>query len=218
MSLLTSELQDFQYYINKCPLYLRNSQSFLEHFRQWYDLLVGDSKQSGIVGTADTILSLINIFDDDYVEKLANLENGGNDILVKIGQLFNVRPTFSVTYTHNSETITAAISLTTYEFLLLIRAQIIKNYWDGSYSEIREFYDKSNLPIFYKSEASGTVDVYWFNFNEESPSDNLKHMFFAGLLTVKSMGIDYSYSIQNLATLLLWDTDGRAWDEGEWAL
>ena len=56
MSILIDKLKDFDYYVKKCPLYLQNSDGFIEHFRIWYDFLNTQEK------AGEEVLNLINIF------------------------------------------------------------------------------------------------------------------------------------------------------------
>lgn len=76
MSILPPILSDFNYYKNKLPMYLRNNESFLSHFKIWFDFLIGEKSKltNGLVGAADSLLDLINVWDKDYFQKLNKLK------------------------------------------------------------------------------------------------------------------------------------------------
>lgn len=218
-NLIPKELQDFEYYLNKCPLYLQNSEGFVEHFRIWYDFLIST------IPSSEKFLSLIDVFDENYLQTINELEGEGSDLLDKIGKIFNVRRIFTVEYEENGEKVEKNISLTNYEFLLFVRAQIIKNYSNGTYQQMREFYDKSNLLIYFSPTSnSAIVNVYLLEISNSNISytENIQELFKSGLLTIESMGIEYLYSIQNYNKILIWDkavdNEYTGWDYGEWIL
>lgn len=226
MSILIDKLKSFDYYKQKLPLYLQNSYGFIEHFRIWYDLLVGQSNVTGVVGVSDTILDLIGIFDADYIEKL-NVYEGSesgtkSDLLDKLGNLFGVKRGVRVTYYNSSNTLVSEnITLDNKDFLLLIKAQVIKNYCNGSYLQIKEYYENSGLFIVTKNTTSpATVDIYLNDIPDSkyTYSENVRKLFLSGLLNIKSMGIRYLYSIQSLFDILIWDNETKGWDEGAWAI
>lgn len=222
------ELLEFEYYVKKCPLYLQNDENFLEHFRIWYDLLAGTNEENGTVNTSLNILYFMNIFDNDYLENINKLKDDSLkiDILEKLGNLFNVKRNFSVSYVDNNQQVSESLNLTDEEFLLLIKSRIIKNYSNGSYQQMREFYDKAGLQIYYKSEQSGSVNVILLVSDgtlSYNYTDNIKKMFKAGLLTIQSMGIQYNHTVTDYNVLLIWKenddgsiSDSRGWDTGVW--
>lgn len=224
------ELLEFEYYVKKCPLYLQNDENFLEHFRIWYDLLAGTNQENGTVNTSLNILYFMNIFDNDYLENINKLKDDSLkiDILEKLGNLFNVKRNFSVTYTENNQIKNESLNLSDEEFLLLIKSRIIKNYSNGSYQQMREFYDKAGLQIYYKSEQSGSVNIVLLVSDgtlSYNYTDNVKKMFKAGLLTIQSMGIQYNHTITDYNVLLIWKEnddgsviDATGWDVGVWYL
>lgn len=223
MSIIPDILKTFDYYKNKLPLYLQNDEAFLEHFRIWYDFLVGESSNTGVAGIEDTLLSLINIFDDNYLEFINSLKEDPNDdtetsdILDKLGNIFNIKRNFSVTYKVNNVLTTFPIELNDKDFITFIQAQIIKNYSDGSYKQMREFYDKAGLYILFASDSPASTRVYLINTPEKTYSNNIRHIFAGGLLTIESMGITYDYSEQSIEDMLIWnekdDSDEYGWGD-----
>ena len=224
MSIINEKIYNFDYYVKKLPLYLRNSDGFIEHFRIWFDLL------TSVVENSDQILNLINIFDEEYLTRINELdesvEKNKSDFLDKLGAIFNVKRNFSVTYISEGSPVIKQLSLDNKEFLLLIRAQIIKNYSDGSYIQMRKFYDSAKLKIYFYSNSPASVQVYLLNIPGSADfdySNNVLDMFYAGLLCIESMGITYAYSQQNYDDILVWADEDELlgyneWDDGEWAI
>ena len=229
VSILPNDLKSFEYYKRKLPLYLQNSEGFVEHFRIWYDMLVGKNEEDsfdGIIPVADTILYLFDIFSDDYLDEILKLDDSGfgdetfgtnQTVLDNIGQLLGVKRIFTVEYMQRGEKVIKQLTLNNEEYLLLIRATIIRNYFDGTYGELTEYYKKADLQIVNLSNptTSGEANVYLINDTYYNYSDNVKAMFYAGLLTVKSLGISYTYNIVDFVLMALWDTY-QVWDTGEW--
>lgn len=236
MSILNENLKDFNYYKQKVPMYLRASESFLSHFKIWYDMLVG-YQDKGIVPVGDTILDLVNIFADDFLDKIKNLDGSGvdehnrygtnSDFLDKLASLFSVTRKFSVKYLLNNVETKEELSLNNEELLILIKCQIIKNYSDGTYSQIKKFYEDCGLYMFILTDSEvATVDLI-LGIDENAGegdaghySDNIKKMFLAGLLRVEHLGIKYRQAIIVLDKFLIWDSteEKHEWDTGLWGL
>lgn len=224
-SIVPDKLKDFDYYKQKLPLYLQNSYGFIEHFRIWYDMYVGTGEYAGIIHVSDVLLSLLNIFDDDYLDYINNMpeSNSGtqSDILDKIGNLFGVKRQFSCTYFDNYNYITDELVLNNEEFLILIKGQIIKNYCEGTYEQIEQYYNSTGLKIcITTSELSNAEShTYLITTDDSDYSDNIKKMFLAGMLRIESMGIKYIDIYSNFSGLLRWDSGvvNEVWDAGVWA-
>lgn len=224
-SIVPDKLKDFDYYKQKLPLYLQNSYGFIEHFRIWYDMYVGTGEYAGIIHVSDVLLNLLNIFDDDYLDYINNMpeSNSGtqSDILDKIGNLFGVKRQFSCTYFDNYNYITDELILNNEEFLILIKGQIIKNYCEGTYEQIEQYYNSTGLKIcITTSELSNAEShTYLITTDDSDYSDNIKKMFLAGMLRIESMGIKYIDIYSNFSGLLRWDSGvvNEVWDAGVWA-
>lgn len=254
-SVLPEILQDFDYYKHKLPMYLQQSDGFLSHFRIWYDFLVSDKKivlndidypYTSIVGSADTLFNLLNIFDiavDDYggivdnylnyINALAEVDESDEytcDILDKLAALFGLTRSFQVSY--GLPKIYKRVKLTNSELLLLIRTQIIRNYCDGSYEQIRAYYETVGLRVLMYYDGSAQLTNYLLSISnaQYTYTDNVQYLFLAGLLTIQSMGIAYSYAIYDETKALFWATadtyieDALGWEDednqtgGEWII
>lgn len=242
VSILPDKLATFEYYENKLPMWLKSSKTFKEHFRIWFDFLVtsttglfcsesticSDStivqgvQYAGVIHTLDRILALVDIFDDNYFKDESSKLSEQDDWLDKIGKLFGVKRTLSVTNIEDGKPVKYDLILNNFDFLKLIQCQIINNYYDGSYSQVKSYYEKTGLKVVYStSTVPATCDVYLLNAeDEESYSDNMKKLFLSGLLLIKSAGITYTTAQLSLASLLIWDkaVDSKytGWDYGEW--
>ena len=222
--LIPLTIREFRYYERKLPLYLRNDDCFVEHFRLWYELMMGEgddnmgiaiSEFKGVSPTSDLLLYLLNIYDKDFLSIISQLKDYDDncDLLDMIGNLFGLRRTFSLEYyeTATSTTKTAAtVSLTDKEFLMLIKAQIIRNYCDGTYEQVMQYYADAGLQILpvYNSTYDASVDAY---LNEDKDvTDNISKLFRGGYLTIEHLGIRYTYTITEMVNFLVWaDANGQ---------
>lgn len=216
-SIVKEELQSLDYYINKLPQYLRASESFQEHFKIWYKIL-----KYGIVDNADIMLNLLLIFDENYFDYLASVDETmtptGNecDILEKIGSIFGVTRNFRITYSeggviHTNEN----INLNNEEFLILIKSQIIRNYCEGTREQIEKYYKSVGVQLYTETDNSdhATANLYLTTGASGTSyeySDNIKKMFLAGLFTIESLGIVYTHSFIDVSRILFWD-EGNTW-------
>lgn len=211
--MIIKKLLDFKYYYDKLPLYLRNSESFPEHFRIWCEFL------NGLDTTSDKLLGMVDIFDSKYITKYGDI---CDDYLNKLGKLYGVTRTFSVVVKENGVDTIKPLSLTQSEFILLIKSQIIKNFYQGTNEELEKFYAEANLPIVMKTSTIATCDYTLFLGvvnGIDSSATNIINMFKSGLLTIQSAGILYTYDVYDSSRILMWDTSDRTWGElngGEW--
>lgn len=239
VSVLNDKLRPFSYYEQKLPLYLRNSFGFVEHFRIWYQLLVGEelfasnaqvvsdslrvSGGSSIIKTIDKLFELLNIFDlncvqahnqsydsnEHYLSLLNETpdsdEGKAADILDKIGSLFGLRRQFSLVVDGTEY----MLNLNNRDFLIFIKCTVIKNYFDGTYGELSAFYKSVGLPIFILTDTiSAQCNMQLINLEDSvySPSEDVKRLFLAGMLTVESAGIQYTYIIHGVQDLAIFDS------------
>ena len=229
MSFVPDKIKSYEWYYNKLPLYLKNSYGFSEHFKIWYELLISGDK-NGIVNVGDTLLYLFNIFDENFLQTIANLPDSGategncgtvSDFLDKLGYLFGVIRNFSVTYKNdNNENVTEDLSLNNEDFLLLIKAQIIKNYCEGTYEQIKGYYNSAGLDVFLITTEDGASAHVYLGATPDSTkySLNVEKMFKSGLMRIESMGITYTEGVRALDWFLTWDSTKAKeyWDAGVW--
>lgn len=236
--LLPKELRSFRYYERKLPLWLRNDEAFVQHFRLWYELCMGLGDEtnniaikefSGIAPSSDLLLYLLNIYSDDFLSIVSELSDDTNsqfDLIDKLGELFGLKRTFSIDYYDSPSDVEKThltITLTDSEYITLIKAQIIRNYCNGSYEQILQYYVDANLEIIMINSDEYDASVNAYLNNNANLTDNIKALFKAGFLTVESLGIHYTYLISDILNTLLWaDVNGqkslKTWDEGVWAI
>lgn len=221
MALLPQPLTTFEYYVRKCPSYLQNSSGFLSHFKFWYDYVMFDvnlSTSGGVLNVEDNFLRLLDIYADDYLELLNSLRRSTDtDFLDKLASLFGVSRALTITYFEDNQFKTSSIKLTDSELLIFIKCQIIRNYCNGTYEQLKKYYTSTGLIVrLLTSTDSATVDMYLIALTDDQYSDNIKHLFLSGLLTVKSVGIQYRHSVITIENILIWDEEN--WDEGEWII
>ena len=152
-----------------------------------------------------------------------NRYGDNSDWLDKIGELFGVKRALSVQYTENNIVKIDQLNLNNEDFLKLIQCQIIKNYFNGSYEQIKQYYEKVGLRVLYiNAEEEATCNVYLLKTEDSAfdYSDNIKKLFLSGLMLIESAGIKYTTGVIDLGALLIWDKAVTAkytgWDYGEW--
>ena len=231
-SILPDKLRTFKYYVEKLPLYLQNSYGFIEHFRIWYDFMMSNSTTNGMIDVADLILYLLNIFDDDFLDTIKDLDGANvsvthpygtkSDILDKLGLFFGVSRNFSVDYIEHDEPVNEELSLDNKDFLTLIKCEIIKNYCEGTYEQISSYYASAGLNVYVLTDNDNPATSYLYLaeiIGSSEYSDDVKTMFKAGMLRIESMGIEYINLLETPSGLLIWDTSYgslEGWDVGVW--
>lgn len=213
--MLSNKLLSWDYYYHKLPLYLRNSYGFQEHFKILWNLLVDCDLAE------DNLLELFDINNPDYESKIMSLYddpyNYNFNFLDNLGSLFNVQRNLTVQYKDkNDNNIVKKLYLNNHEFLELIKAQIIQNNFNGTYLQIRNFYDNLGWPIYmFNSDDNAEVYVYFNKSDFDNLSSNEKDLFYANIFTIKSMGIVYHTSIREIKAIGVWNVSN--WQKGYWS-
>ena len=228
-SMIPAAIKDFDYYRHKLPIWLQNSTCFVQHFKIWFDIFVGDRQVSGTSTVNDVIENLLNIFDDNYLTYIVSFEGSNadvenfdygdaSDILDKIGALFGVTRRFNLTYDVEGVETTTTFSLSNYTFLTLIKAQIVKNYCEGSQQQIQQYYQSCGLPILVTTDDNTTCSLVLSLASlpqmTQTDQDDIIALFYSGLLTIDCVGVSYTYLVVgDIQSLLIWDRANWA-DEG----
>jgi len=191
--------------------------------KDYYDYDRGSMSTNAIASTIDLLFEMLNIFDLNctenhpsgyesnqhflsFINSIENSENGTkSDILDKIGNLFGLKRRFSIDVSGT----TYELNLNNADFLTLIRCTIIKNYFDGSFEQISKYYKDAGLPVFVLTTGSAQCEMHLIDLedSEYAQSADIQKMFLAGLLTVESVGISYTYSIHTINNLAIFDSE-----------
>lgn len=223
--IISKQLLTFDYYFQKVPLYLRNDDNFMTHFKIWCEALIGnvaiDNKfqENGVAPSVDILLTLVDIFANDYLQNVQQLVDASTtnfEFLDLLGLLFGVYRNFSINDNN--------VSLNNEDLLLLIKAQIVRNYHNGSMKQTNEYYQKVSSQLITSTDPENVAHeiVYW-NANVSDVSDNKKLLFYNGLLTIEHLGISQTLAIFPITDVMFWaDENGqngsKTWDEGVWAI
>lgn len=213
--MLSEKLKSWEYYKNKLPLYMQNSYGILEHFDILYNILINLDKNE------DEFLSLFDIMSSTYLNDVVykydtSEEQKSFRFLDILGKFFGITREFNINLNDEDK----HLSLTNSELLKLLKVQVIKNNFDGSYEQLHEFYDSIGLPIyFYLSNTSANVNVIvdskYFNgeyLEIQTLTQNEIDMINAGLFNVESLGIKYTNLILELDYIGVWDNSPFSWD------
>ena len=186
--MLIDKLKDWQYYYKKLPLYMRNSYGIQDHFKMIFDFMIN------LEDIEKNVCEAFDILQDNYIDIIAKYDSiDGYDfeVLDILGAIYGVNRSLNVTYENTVHSIVnKALYLTNKEFYMLIKARIIQNNYDGTYEQARNYYDSIGLPI-YMFSSSNPAECYLYLGSNENTSDNLRSLFLANLLTLKSVGITY---------------------------
>ena len=210
--MLNEKLLDWKYYFNKLPVYLQNAPCFPEHFKIWYELL------TNINSFSDDLLGLLNIYDEEYLDKY---NDKCSEFLDYIGALYGVKRHFSVNIDGieiyidlESTSPTRTLRDNNKDFLILIKCQICKNYNDGTWSQIKQYYNDAGLTIFSYSVASNPANVNIYLQNSET-SSQVNSMFLGGLLTVQNLGITQNLELSSTLNSFLIFDGNKEWSQDE---
>lgn len=189
-------------------------------------LIVGEPlRYTGVIPSSDCLLYLLNLYDEDYLNTINNLETTEHttsdsqcDMLDKIAKLFGLTRHVKVTYDNEGVPTTEYLDLNNKELLMLLKAQIIKNNWNGTFETLKSFYNDIglNCHIYTASAIDDTEPTAYckmvlVNRHFSPYSSNILKMFKAGLLRTESLGIMYDDTIVDSGIFGIWD-------EGIWGL
>ena len=222
MSFYQEELTKFEYYKKYIPLFYRNSYGFVDQFKMLFEMIL-NSPNNGIIFAGDSVLSGYNIFDENYLTWLNDLDPSGMtcDILEKVASIFGVDRQYTINSDENSlETLT----LTNEEMLMLIKCEIIKNNFMGTREECNRLYDMIGLNIFSLNVEQwgdhAKCRLVLASTPERPYSENIRKLFKAGYLHIASIGIQYIFDELVIPSgTLIWDSQQQSemWDFGGWS-
>lgn len=207
-SLIDLEIKEFNYYQKKVPLFYQNSYGFLDMLRSMFNPL-----RQGIKVMEDLLYGRY-IFDNDYSEWINMLEGSEEGTVSSILDHFAEYYGLSRILAVNGEELT----LTNDELLLLIRAQVIKNNFDGTAKQARQFYSRAlsgyNSEIVVATTGSAKAKAYLRigSLVDKPITDNIKKLFLGGYLTIESVGIQYTYEIAEISKKYRFTLEGNSYE------
>lgn len=204
-------------------------------------------RQSSIISSMRDIFNSLNIFNKDDDGRSSNISTSSTDYLAflntiresstetevidKLAHLYGVSRNFSVQYSVSGTATTKELNLTDEALMLLIKCQVIKNAYKGTFEQLKELYSMIGLPVMIITEG---LDESTGNYKNAhcrlillrqtdtdytgtgNPLLGVEDMFLAGLLTIQSLGIKYTYELYTAGTIAIFDsTDtNRVFDAG----
>ena len=215
MSILPEELQSFEYYRGLTPMYLQDVHGFLEQVKIWFNSTMqkssiltcgtdvpcgveADTRTESIVSVIDKTFAFLDIFNTSgqHLSESA-------DILDKLASLFGVSRQFSVTIENEKK----QLNLSDNDLLILIKCQVIKNFFNGTHEHLMRCFEIVNLPVMPLTDTQPAhCKMYMLLQDENKVSQNVKDMFLSGMLSVESMGIYYTYAIQIAQNIAIFDS------------
>lgn len=213
-NILPDKLLSNDYYYNRLSMQLRSD----DNIKKQVDTYVGII--NNISDVLESIINYFDIFNEKYFEINNILKSGtSNFLLDDIGKFFGINRIMNVEYVDSegifgekNETHLETITLTNIEMLTLIQVAISRNNFYGTAEELLNLYNndssligKLNIIYAWGNNDTGISDplvcqVYFRNYlniiNTLGFSDNIIKLFYAGLLTIESLGITYLKALQ----------------------
>lgn len=219
--MLIDKLKAWEYYYKKLPLYMRNSYGIKEHFEIIWNVMIQ------LESTQENILDIINLLQDDYItnviSKYDDVDSYDFEFLDIIGSLYGVNRSLNVEYIDNytEKTIRKKLYLTNKEFYMLIKARIVQNNYDGTFEQARAYYENIGLPM-YMFTGTNPAECYLYLGMNDNTSNNIRDLFMANLLTLKSVGITYIRYQIDISKMAIWAdkndiaNNNNSWDVSVW--
>src|SRR5574344_1521980 len=234
--MLPDKLAKESYYLNKLTLFLQTDPAMVAQFKGLLELL------QNVNGSVDAFFSAFSeivtniVVDDAYFDR--DTEYKYDDLLDKIAACFGLQRSFTVKYDsvtigsidalHNSHTEFTEtddnfqkFNLTNNQLRLLIYCTIMKNSFDGSRDSINKIYQITADDLL-PAECKVIFDTSSLDLSDAVFNQYIG-MFFAGFMTLKSVGIKYTQLAYDVANILFWTDAPTAasasnqWDNGSWS-
>ena len=219
--MLIDKLREWEYYYKKLPLYMRNSYGIPEHFEIVWNVMMQ------LEMTQEEVLDAMNLLQDDYVSNVIAKYDDANgydfSFLDVIGSLYGINRYLNVSYvdSYTGKTIHKKLYLTNKEFYMLIKARIVQNNYNGTFEQARKYYENIGLPMYMFTGANPAECYLYLGFND-NVTDNIRDLFMANLLTLKSVGITYIRYQIDITKMAIWankidaPNNNNSWDVSVW--
>lgn len=241
--MLNDKLLNEKYYSNKLSLSMQNDELMIARVHDLFLFLKAYTNSMDNITVAlkeilynilDSSIDLDDYIYNDLLEKIAACFNLQRDFIIELDQ--TVVNSLNNTYSTSYFSTTMSLHLTNQQLRCLIYCNIMKNAYDGSRSSIVTMYNilqkkfklgTNPLSIYESTFAAGIckvcLDIGNFDFSNNDTLEDANYivMFLANLLTIQSMGIEYTTAIVSSDNLLWWNpkvtTTGKdVWTKGRW--
>jgi len=219
--MLIDKLRAWEYYYKKLPLYMRNSYGIKEHFEIVWNVMMQ------LEWIQEDVLNAMNLLQNNYVNdvitKYDDVDSYNFEFLDIIGSLYGVNRSLNVQYVDNyiGDIIHKKLYLTNKEFYMLIKARIVQNNYDGTFEQARAYYENIGLPM-YMFTGTNPAECYLYLGTNGNVTDNIRDLFMANLLTLKSVGITYIRYQIDISKMAIWASkddapnNNNSWDVSVW--
>src|SRR5690554_2429117 len=162
--MLDEKLRRKGYYLEKLPLFLRNSYGVEDQVHIYWSLLTDQ------LTTIDDLFSALALeYDGEY-----------DDTLDKLAELVGAKRSLDVKYIEVGNPKTATLHLNNRELVRFIRTRIMQNNYFGGFEQLQENYQRLGLNVFTVDSASGAGIVDHVLNDDLDLTENDKKMFLSG--------------------------------------
>lgn len=198
--MLNEKLRQKSYYLEKLPLFLRNSYGVEDQVHIYWSLLTDQ------LTTIDDLFSALALeYDGEY-----------DDTLDKLAELVGAKRSLDVKYKEAGTLKEATLHLNNRELVRFIRTRIMQNNYFGGFEQLQENYQRLGLNVFTIDSASGAGIVDHVLNDDLDLTENDKKMFLSGHYTIRSVGIIYQFTIGTINMIGSWDNAGTKWNVQHW--
>ena len=218
--MMIDKLKQWDYYYNKLPLYMRNSYGIQEHFKIFYELLLTLDENE------DTICKLFDLLDANYldtvVKKYDDIDGYDFKFLDMIASIYGINRALNVEVVIDNKKETKSLYLSNKELYIFIKSRIIQNNYDGTFLQAKKYYEAINLPLCMLTSDNNAAECYLYLGLNDNITENIRYLFLANLLTLKSLGITYVLNEVDTSHIGIWAADtttpsnNNSWDVANW--
>ena len=210
--------KNWDWYKKRLPLYMLNSKGIEDVFYTLFKFL------ENLDTVEDNISEVFDIMNSNYEDIVKKYDVNGYQgydfkFLDMLCYIYGTERYLGLEYIDKGNQLTKKnVHLNNGELLLLIKIQIIQMGYDGSYKQLIEFYENSNIKVkVINSDQSAVAQVY---FDKDSLSENEQALANAGYLLIQSLGITYYSSVTSLPYLGYWDSESTnlRWEGATWGV
>ncbi len=206
--MIKPEILNYEYYISKLSMFMRDSYGIKEQLAIFVDWL------KSIDNLSEVIANTLDIWNDEYASEMEKYDEKDEQFepldhiasIVGCSRVNKIYVSKDLDGTQYEKPIEKIITLNNSELLDLIKIKIVQNNYTGSKKELRDLYQKKldyKLIIGLTPNTTGTdyqsaTCLVYLDDNKISGkpiSNNIKYLFKYSDLFIKSLGIDYQMAL-----------------------